>query len=195
MGLYRTYRTYRIYRGSQWDHIGRIGHIGCVGGAKWAAAAAWESGRESPGFFLGPPPPPRRRLGRNHLVSFWGPTLRGGESPGFFLGPRRRLEALFLGVRQTIWGARRPSRNRLVPSLGAFTWCLHLVPSQGAFARCLRKVPSQGAFARCLYLVPSPGTGNPNDANSSRFSLEQRLKAVGVYAAIAHICPLCGSTL
>ena len=109
---------------------------------------------------LGEPVGRRRPWGGNLPGFFWAPQP-GGNLPGFFWAPWGGLLASlargedfcggnppgFLGRRTGVFGAfAEPSRNGLVPSLGAFTWCLHLVPS-----------PERAVVGAALQRISPPG--------------------------------------
>ena len=117
----------------------------------------------------------------------------GGNLPGFFSGaaaPGRKPTWLFLGAapgedywllfgalgrtvggnlpgRPTgVFGAlAEPSRNGLVPSLGAFTWCLHLVPSRLP-CRCNALTPTAHTPTAHTPTASTPTTNTPTSAHS-----------------------------
>ena len=97
-------------------------------------------GGNLPGFFWAPQP-----LEETYLAFFGRP----GEDY-WLLGARGGLlwgEHLAFWVAAPGFGAfAEPSRNGLVPSLGAFTWCLHLVPS-----------PERAVVGAALQRISPPG--------------------------------------
>ena len=109
-GAYRTYRTYRMCWGSQ-----------------WAAAAP---GEETYLAFFG-----RRSLEETYLAFFGRP----GEDYWLLWRAGRTSVG---GTHLAFWVAAPGFLGRS-PNPPATVWCLHLVPSLGAFTWCLRRnVPS-----------------------------------------------------
>ena len=107
----------------------------------------------------------RRRRGGNLPGFFWAPQPLEEAYLAFFGRPGEDYWLLWRAGRTSVGGTHlafwvaapgflgRRTRNGLVPSLGAFTWCLHLVPSLGAFTWCLRRnVPSSA-----LQRISPPG--------------------------------------